>query len=79
MLARLQPTLPTAVPFIAHHALGATRRPAWPAPLDGPALHAWFEDHRRMSLPRREHTGHQGAAPFGAEVDCGTEAALTVA
>jgi hypothetical protein len=79
MLARIPPNLSAAIPFIAHHALGSTLGPAWPSPLDGPALHELFEDHRLMSLPRREHQGHQLAAAFGAEVDFGTEAALAAA
>jgi hypothetical protein len=79
MLASVLSNLPAAVPFIAHHALRAALGAAWSTALDGPALHELFENHRLVSLPRREHQGHQLAAPFGPQVDFGTEAAPATA
>jgi hypothetical protein len=75
MLASVLSNLPAAVSFIAHYALRAVLGAAWPTALDGTALQELFENHRLMSLPRREYHGHQLAAPFGPQVDFGTEAA----
>jgi hypothetical protein len=74
MLASILPNLPAAVPFIAHHALGAALRAAWPAALDGTGLHELFEDHRLVSLPSCEDEGHQLAASFGPQVHFSSEA-----
>jgi hypothetical protein len=73
MLASVLSNLPAAVPFIAHDALGAALGPAWPSPLDGTGLPQRCEDHGLVALPRREHEGHQLAAPFGPHMDFGTE------
>jgi hypothetical protein len=75
MLAGILPDVPAAVPFLAYDAMGSTLGTAWSTPLDGTGLHELCEDHRLVPLPRREDEGHQLAAPFSPQVDCGTETA----
>jgi hypothetical protein len=79
MLAGILPNMPAAVPFIAHDTMGSALGAAWPTPLDGTGLHELVEDHCLVSLSRCEYEGHQLAAPFGPQVDFGTEAAPATA
>jgi hypothetical protein len=79
MLARIVPNPPAAVPFIAHDTMGSALGAAWPTPLDGTSLHELFEDHCLVSLSRCEDEGHQLAAPFGPQMDFGTETAPATA
>src|SRR5215210_8731696 len=70
---------PTAVAFVAGHALGAHARP----PAAGPphrALRQQLREHRRLvRLAGREHQSQRLAAALGAEMDLGGEAALAAA
>jgi hypothetical protein len=75
MLARIAPHAPAAVPFIPNDAVRATLRTAWPTAHDGSDREELFEDHRLMPLSRGEHEGPQLAAPFGPQMDFGTEPA----
>jgi hypothetical protein len=79
MLARIVPNLPAAEPLIAHDTMGSALGAAWPTPLDGTSLHELFEDHGLVSLSRCEDEGHQLAAPFGPQMDFGTETAPATA
>jgi hypothetical protein len=79
MLARILPNPPAAVAFVPNDAVRAALRAAWSTPLDSTGLHELFEDHRLVALPRGEDDGHQLAAPFGAQVDFGTEPAPAAA
>jgi hypothetical protein len=74
-LAGLLPYVPAAVPCIAHDTLGSALGTAWPTPFDGTGLHARFEDYRLVSWPWCQDAGHQWAAPFSPQVDCGAETA----
>jgi hypothetical protein len=73
MLARILPNPPATVAFVAHEPMWAALGAAWPTPLDGPALEELFEDHRFVPLSRGEDESHQLAAPFGSQMDFGTE------
>ena len=75
MLTGILPNVPAAVAFVPDDAVRAALGTAWPPPLDGSGLQELLEDHRLVSLPRGEDDGHQLAAPFGAQVDFGTETA----
>jgi hypothetical protein len=79
MAAQVLPNLPTAVRLVTDK----TPRPAFgasaPAPFHGPALHQRFEGDGFVPLARREDQRHQLAPAFRAEMDFGTEAALTAA
>jgi hypothetical protein len=48
-------------------------------PLDGTSRHELFEDHGLVSLAWGEDEGHQLAAPFGPQMDFGTETASATA
>jgi hypothetical protein len=75
MLAGIAPNPPATVALVPNDAVRAALGTAWPPPLDGTALQELLEDHRLMALPRCEDDSQQLAAPFGAQVDCGTETA----
>ena len=79
MTAQVLPNLPTAIRLVTDE----TPRPAFgasaPAPFHGPALHQRCEGDGFVPLARREDQRHQLAPAFRAQMDFGTEAALTAA
>ena len=68
-----------AVAFVTDDAMGTQSRPTAALTFDGSLLQQGRKDRGFMALAWGQHHGHQLATPFGAEVDLGGEAALTVA
>jgi len=75
VLARIAPNPSAAVAFVPHDAVRAALGTAWAPPLDGATLQELFEDHGLVPLSRGQDQGHQLAAPFGPQMDFGTEPA----
>jgi len=59
--------------------VGTAFGPPAPRPLDGSLGHQMRKDGGLMPVARRQDKGHEFAVVFGADVDFGTEAALTPA
>ena len=75
--SQILPNLPTTVGFVPHQTTRSAFGAPAPDPFHGPACHQGFEGHRFVPVARGEDQRHQLAPAFRADMDFGTEAALT--